>query len=295
MSGQDVVIKLEPVNGEYRALEHEFWVYKKLGGGTGIPSVHWFGSEGGFNAMAIDRLGLSLNDIFIGCHRQFSVRTVLLITRQLVSDFYLLYNKYRANVFYVQISRLQYIHSRNFIHRDLKPSNLVMGVGKHADLVYLIDFGLSKEFRDPDTHMHIPYKDALGLTGTATFASIPSHLGAELGRRDDLESLAYILIYFLRGSLPWEGLSNHLIVASKQHTSTLDLCHGIPVEFRAFLEYARSLSFNVKPDYGYLSRLFDELSSQEGSDPRFDWDGQIDMNENVVGRQHKGPSKRRPG
>jgi len=176
-------------------------------------------------------------------------------------------------------------------------TTLVMGVGKHADLVYLIDFGLSKEFRDPDTHMHIPYKDALGLTGTATFASIHSHLGVELGRRDDLESLAYILICFLRGSLPWEGLSNHLIVASKQNTSTLDLCHGLPVEFRVFLEYACSLSFDVKPDYGYLSRLFDELSSRDGdsSDPRFDWDGQIDMNENVVGRQHKGPSKQHLG
>ena len=168
-----------------------------------------------------------------------------------------------------------------------------MGVGKHADLVYLIDFGLSKEFRDPNTHLHIPYKDALGLTGTATFASIHSHLGVELGRRDDLESLAYILIYFLCGSLPWEGLSYHLIVASKQNTSTLDLCHGLPVEFRVLLEYARSLSFDVKPDYGHLSHLFDELSSQEGSDPRFDWDGQIDMNETLVGHQHKGPSKPR--
>jgi len=84
--------------------------------------------------------------------------------------------KYQANVFYVRLSHLQYIHSRTFIHRNLKPSNLVMGVGKPADLVYFIDFSLLKEFRDPNTHMHIPYKDALSLTRTATFASIPSHL-----------------------------------------------------------------------------------------------------------------------
>ena len=93
-----------------------------------------------------------------------------------------------------------------------------MGVGKHTNIVCLIDFGLSKEFGDPNTHMHIQHKGAIGLTGTAMFASIHSHLGMELGQRDDLESLAYVLIYFLHGSLPWQGLgyqSCDLIVESK--------------------------------------------------------------------------------
>ena len=148
-----------------------------------------------------------------------------------------------------------------------------MGVGEHANIVHLIDFGLLKEFRDPNTHMHIPHKEMIGLTGTAMFASIHSHSGIELGRRDDLESLAYVLIYFLRGSLPWQGLSRDLVAKSKQETSTSDLCHGLPVELRALLDHSRSLSFNDKPDYGYLSRLFDDQLLQEASSTAvFDWD-----------------------
>ena len=132
-----------------------------------------------------------------------------------------------------------------------------MGVGKHANVVHLVDFGLLKEFRDPNTHAHIPYTQTLGLTRTAMFASIHSHLGWELGRRDDLESLAYVLIYLLRGSLPWQGLKHrrrNRVVESKQKTSTRDLCLGLPMEFRTFLDYSRSLSFHDKPDYGYLRK-----------------------------------------
>lgn len=178
----------------------------------------------------------------------------------------------------VQISRVQYIHSRNFIHRDLKPSNLIMGVGEHANFVYLIDFGLSKEFRDSKMHAHILYKDSLSFNGTTMFASIHSQLGMELGRCDDLESLAYIFIYFLRGSLPWQGMGhqNKLVVECKQNTFALDLCRGLPVEFRTFFTYSRSLPFDHKPDYDYLSHLFDELLLWEGSNPsgdlKFDWE-----------------------
>src|SRR5712671_811942 len=101
---------------------------------------------------------------------------------------------------------LQYIHSHNFIHRNLKPSNIAMGTNKQANMVHLIDFGLSKEFRDPNTYLHILCNSTHGLTGTMTFTSIHSHLGLELRRRDDLKSLAYVLIYFLRSSLPWQDL-----------------------------------------------------------------------------------------
>src|ERR1019366_3661030 len=121
-----------------------------------------------------------------------------------------------------------------------------MGIGKHANIAHIIDFGLSKEFRDPRTRLHIPQGKTHGLTGTAAFASIHSHLGLELGRRDDLESLAYILIYFLCGSLPWQGLDfedRDLVAESKQQNSTHDLCYGLPPELHTFLDYSRSLSF----------------------------------------------------
>jgi serine/threonine protein kinase len=159
-----------------------------------------------------------------------------------------------------------------------------MGIGEHANVAHIIDFGLSKEFRDPRTRLHIPRGDALGLTGTATFASIHSHLGLELGRRDDLESLAYILIYFLHGSLPRQGLDFEgcdLVAESKQQTPTHDLCYGLPPELHTFLDYSRSLSFNDKPNYNYLCSLFDNSLSRAGlkSDTAFDWDesdGRVD-------------------
>jgi len=146
-----------------------------------------------------------------------------------------------------------------------------MGLGKHANLVYIIDFGLSKEFRDPNTHAHIPYSSGRGFTGTTTFASINSHLGLELGRRDDLESLAYILIYFLWGFLPWEGPRKD-ILALKQGITSHDMFHKLLVEFRAFLEGCRSLAFHDKPNYDQYWNLFNNLSQQEfGSNPVFDW------------------------
>lgn len=149
-----------------------------------------------------------------------------------------------------------------------------MGLGDNANTVHLVDFGLSKEYRDPNTRLHIPCNKSLGLAGTATFASIHSHLGLELGRRDDLESLVYVLIYFLRGSLPWQGLKcgvDDQVFKKKQGMSAHELCHGLPAELRSFLEYVRSLSFDDKPDYGFLERLF---VSQVGSqyDLVFDWD-----------------------
>lgn len=174
-----------------------------------------------------------------------------------------------------QIYRLQCIHSHNFVHRDLKPSNILVGVGKHASVVHIIDFGLSKRFRSPDTHLHIPLRSGCGLTGTSMFASNNSHAGFELGRRDDLESLAYILLYFLRGDLPWEGLADcELVAQQKLQCSATELCHGLPIEFATLLEYSRSLRFEDKPDYSYLSGLFGHSIPPERfqDDTIFDWD-----------------------
>jgi serine/threonine protein kinase len=153
-----------------------------------------------------------------------------------------------------------------------------MGIGQNAGVVHLIDFGLSKQFRDPNTHRHIPFITTHGVIGTAAFTSIHSHFGQELGRRDDLESLAYILIYFLLGSLPWQNSDSdseedESVLDIKQRIPANDLCRGLPVEFCIFLKYAQSLSFDAKPDYGYLRGLFEGLLSREGlQNDSFDWD-----------------------
>ena len=159
-TGDSVAIKLEPVKTKFPQLLYETKVYKILNGGAGIPAIHWFGVEGDYNAMVMDLLGLSLEDLFNYCKRKFTVKTTLMIADQM-------------------ISRLEFLHNNHFIHRDGKPDNYLIGHGKKQNIVYVIDFGLTKRYRDPKTGEHIPYKDNKSLTGTARYASVNAHLGIE--------------------------------------------------------------------------------------------------------------------
>jgi len=175
---------------------------------------------------------------------------------------------------------LEYVHTKSFIHRDVKPDNFLIGLGKRQSVIHIIDFGLAKKYRDPRSHMHIPYRENKNLTGTARYASINTHIGIEQSRRDDLESLVYVLMYFIRGSLPWQGLKANTkkqkyerIMDRKMSTSTEQLCKGYATEFRSYFEYCRSLRFEDRPDYAYLKRLFKELFYRKGFqyDNMFDW------------------------
>ncbi|KAJ3271105.1 serine/threonine protein kinase [Terramyces sp. JEL0728] len=261
VNGEEVAIKLEPVRAKHPQLEYEARVYKALAGGVGIPFVRWFGVEGDYNCMVVDLLGPSLEDLFNFCGRKFTLKTVLLLADQL-------------------ISRIEFVHSKNFLHRDIKPDNFLMGNGKRGNQVNVIDFGLAKKYRDPRTHLHIPYKENKNLTGTARYASINTHLGVEQSRRDDMESLGYVLMYFCRGSLPWQGLKAATkkqkydrIMEKKMTTPTEILCKGFPQEFAIYLNYTRTLRFDDKPDYTYLRKLFRDLFVREmfHYDYVFDW------------------------
>eukprot|EP00164_Ancoracysta_twista_P000736 GFYU01000966.1.p1 GENE.GFYU01000966.1~~GFYU01000966.1.p1 ORF type:complete len:336 (-),score=67.77 GFYU01000966.1:587-1594(-) len=260
-TGEEVAVKIESVKTKHPQLQYEAKVYKILSGNDGIPTVRHFGVEGDCNVMVIDLLGPSLEDLFNYCSRRFSLKTVLMLADQL-------------------IARVEYCHSKSFIHRDIKPDNFLMGLEKRANLVHIIDFGLSKRYQDSKTRMHIPYREGKHLTGTARYASINNHLGIEQSRRDDLESVGYVLMYFLRGSLPWQGLKGttkkgkyERILQKKVGTSVESLCKGYPNEFAAYLNYARSLRFDDKPDYTHLRRMFRDLFYREGFqyDFVFDW------------------------
>ena len=176
-TGEEVAIKLESADGlAPKLLLAEAKVCKAVRGGggsgaAGIPRVWWRGVEGGYNVMVMDRLGPDLEQLFNRCGRRFSLKTVLMLSEQL-------------------LGLLERCHAKNFVHRDVKPANSLMGRGDDSgDRVHVVDFGLAKLYRDPATRQHMPYRAGRRLVGTGRYASINTHVGVEPSRRDDLESL----------------------------------------------------------------------------------------------------------
>ncbi|KAL9665854.1 hypothetical protein QQ045_000175 [Rhodiola kirilowii] len=224
-----VAVKIENNKTKHPQLLYEAKLYHILQGGSGIPGIKWSGVDGQDNALVIDLLGPSLEDLFVYCGRRFSLKTVLMLADQ---------------------------------------------------MVYIIDFGLAKRYRDSTTSSHIPYRENKNLTGTARYASCNTHLGIEQSRRDDLGSLGYVLLYFLRGSLPWQGLKaatkkqKHDNICGKKMSTAIEvLCKGLPVDFASYMHYCHSLTFDKRPDYEFLKSLFRELITREGYefDYIFDW------------------------
>ena len=228
---EKVAIKMEHYQTRPPQLYYEMKIYRVLNGGVGIPCLKWYGVQDQYNVMVIDLLDVSLEELFRKCSFRFSLKTVLMLADQM-------------------LERIQFIHCRGVIHRDVKPDNFVLGMGDNANLLYMIDFGLARSYRDSRTGEHIPYRDSRALTGTARYASVNVHAGIEPSRRDDLESLAYVLIYFMRGDLPWQSVridseSARLRVIGdvKERMAADKLCAGMPDEFLWFLNEVRSLEF----------------------------------------------------
>ncbi|THG12519.1 hypothetical protein TEA_012294 [Camellia sinensis var. sinensis] len=230
----------ENVKTKHPQLLYESKLYRILQGGTGIPNVRWFGVEGDYNVLVMDLLGPSLEDLFNFCSRKLSLKTVLMLADQM-------------------INRVESVHSKSFLHRDIKPDNFLMGLARRA----------TQREQKFDWNCKI-----------RKYEHSPRHCCKEQSRRDDLESLGYVLMYFLRGSLPWQGLKAgtkkqkyEKISERKVSTSIEALCRGYPTEFASYFHYCRSLRFDDKPDYSYLKRIFRDLFIREGFqfDYVFDW------------------------
>mmetsp|Transcript_12490 Transcript_12490/g.20906 ORF Transcript_12490/g.20906 Transcript_12490/m.20906 type:complete len:376 (+) Transcript_12490:72-1199(+) len=211
-SGEDLAGKVEEMpqkDSAHSQLRREAKIYHMLNGSVGIPRIKWFGDVEEKYMLVMDLLGRSLEDLFNYCGRIFSLKTVLVLAVEL-------------------ISRIETVHKQGFlIHRDIKPENFLVGRGRDRHTIYLIDFGLAKHYANPKTKRHIPCKEGHSLTGTARYASINAQNGLEQSRRDDLFSIGYVLLYFLRGSLPWQGLRpSHLFSPAAIHTTTGDIDGG---------------------------------------------------------------------
>ncbi|KZT37982.1 kinase-like protein [Sistotremastrum suecicum HHB10207 ss-3] len=263
LNSQTVAIKFEPRKSEAPQLRDECRSYRILAGCPGIPQIYHFGQEGLHNVLVLDLLGPSLEDLFDMCGRKFSIKTVCMVAKQM-------------------ISRVQTIHEKNLIYRDIKPDNFLIGRpgSKGANVVHVVDFGMAKQYRDPKTKQHIPYRERKSLSGTARYMSINTHLGREQSRRDDLEALGHVFMYLLRGGLPWQGLKAatnkqkyEKIGEKKQTTPIKELCEGFPEEFGIYLNYVRKLGFEETPDYAFLKDLFTKVLKNTGEteDGVYDW------------------------
>jgi serine/threonine protein kinase len=256
-----VAIKVEP--GASKSTRREVEAFQLLAAGRGrpqgIPQLLHFGQEGPSYCLVMELLGRSLEDRMRDSRSgHLKPSSVVLIAEQ-------------------AISRIEYIHSKGLIHGDIKPENFMFGIGPKAHHLYMIDFGLSKRYYD---RTHVPMKTYNGLQGTMRYASINSHKGLEASRRDDLEAIGHMLLYCLRGALPWSGLpaknaEEHirLVGRKKRDVPLEELCAGFPSAFETYLRLTRNLSFRERPEYTHLRGLFQEARGQLGplDDHHFEW------------------------
>ena len=256
-----VAIKVEE-RGSRSHLYAEFQILKEIENEKGIPKVYEFHKGHKHNYLVMQLLGKSLDKLFTEMKRHFSIKTVSMIGYQMVQ-------------------RIEYVHSKGYIHRDIKPGNFLIGKSSEKERLYIIDFGLSKKYIDKITGKHVIYKEGKGLTGTARYVSLNTHYGIDQSRRDDIEGIAYNLIYFAKGKLPWQGVKtknkkekHKKIMECKEEYKEDKLCEGLPEEFPTLLKYARKLDFEEEPDYKNIKIMFKQLVLSSGyrMDWKFDWE-----------------------
>jgi len=237
----------------------------------GIPKLFYDGANNPVHAyrfFVMELLGENLCELQKNCGGTLSTETVCKIAAEI-------------------IDRFEELHEQGIVHRDVKPQNFLIGnkMNVHDKRIYICDFGLSGRYINENGN-HIPFTTGLKPIGTARYASMRVHRGYERSRRDDFEALAYMLIYLLKGSLPWQGLQlknrNHkwrVILAKKKETTLEELCQNCISVFKEFVVYCRAMRFNQRPKYGFWRKQFlDSLTKQwsvKYQDIRFKYDWEI--------------------
>lgn len=246
-NGSLVAIKFEDYDAKSKLLKNEAQIYRYLEGGIGIPYIKWFGVHDNnpttYRFMVFDLLGNSLYDL----KHQYKTFTIEQ-TQKCGNDV---------------IKIIHNIHGMGYLHRDVKPENFLFGLGDNSKKMYAIDFGLSKRFLD-DTHTHIPMKQHKKFTGTIRYLSTNIHAGCEPSRRDDLISIGYMLMFLLKGSLPWQKLNNvskedkiKQIYKLKNYYKQNNLCDVYPVFLTDYMNYVYNLKYDDIPNYNYIIGLFE--------------------------------------
>jgi serine/threonine protein kinase len=260
-TSREVALKFERAPSPNPQLHLESQAYARLAEGVGIPAVSWVGFERGFAILVIEMLGQSLEDLLVSRRRPFSLKTVLMIADQC-------------------LARIEFIHRRFLIHRDIKPTNMLLGTARNLSVLYFIDFGLSKFYRDCETLVHIPRRHHKEFVGTARYVSVNVMNGVEPSRRDDLISLGYVWVYLFKGALPWQNLELaegesrlEVIRECKQATTCDQLCSGMPPEFIRYFEIVNGLEFDQEPPYAELRALIRDcfVRSNFAYDGQWDW------------------------
>ncbi|CAK8540528.1 unnamed protein product [Lathyrus sativus] len=226
---------------------YEWQVYNTLGGSHGIPKVHYKGRQGEYYVMVMDMLGPSLWDVWNTTGQAMSAEMTACIAVE-------------------SLSILDKMHSKGYVHGDVKPENFLLGQPGTAQekKLFLVDLGLATKWRDTSNGQHVEYDQRPDMfRGTVRYASVHAHLGRTASRRDDLESLAYTLIFLHKGRLPWQGYQgdnkSYLVCKKKMGTSPEMLCCFCPAPFRHFLEFVVGMKFDEEPNYSKLISLFDSM------------------------------------